>query len=315
MNLDVRNKLYTYFIERWGMYTYKGDWLKGTCPHCGRENKFGVNMQENKAHCFSCDDHTNPLMVVKQIEKMDTFGEVYNMLSTLDNVNIIKRVFQEEKFVASSAKLPEGFRLLKDGDSVLARNLRKYLRGRGLNVTKLNNKGWGYCEKGKYFGHLVTPWLYEGKLIYFNSRRFIGYGEKYKNPTTEEVGIGKNQVFYNWDALFLYNTVYLVESAINAETLGGQAVASGGKALSSFQKKVIKKSPCKNMVILLDRDAWKESIKLGFEMLDYKRIKIIIPEDNRDVNDLGKSITMQNINNAKYLTHQDLIKLKNKFHA
>ena len=36
------------------MFVYRRGWLKGDCPECGKDKKYGVNIALNRTNCFSC---------------------------------------------------------------------------------------------------------------------------------------------------------------------------------------------------------------------------------------------------------------------
>jgi DNA primase len=131
-----------------------------------------------------------------------------------------------------------------------------------------------------------------------------------KNPPEEEFGIGKSNLIYNHDALYMYDKVYLVESITNAETLGDQAVAFQGKKLSEYQISNLIYSPCSKVVILLDDDAWEEAVQLAMRLVHYKRVKVVKMPEKQDVNDLGKKATLKLTKVVDYQRYMDLFKLK-----
>ena len=110
-------KLYEYFKTRLGMYDYTKGWLKGNCPSCGREDKFGVHLGMYRSNCFVCGYHERPLYVVSFIEGLDYNGTLV-FLKALEGVEYIEPKFKEledHKMV-----LPDGFRLLNQGTGVVA---------------------------------------------------------------------------------------------------------------------------------------------------------------------------------------------------
>lgn len=168
-------------------------------------------------------------------------------------------------------------------------------------------KGWGYGTQGEYFGYIIIPFYIGGNLIYYNARRFMGSGPKYRNPKIEDFGLGKSLIMYNSDALALYKTIYLVEGAINAETMGDEGVATGGKKISHYQISMIQKSDVEAVVILLDPDAISDAIKVALELVYHKHIKVVILPDETDVNDLGLEKTLKMVNNSTWLDYNKLL--------
>ena len=47
----------------------KGDEANGTCPFCGRENKFNVNVQNTLYHCWGCSETGNSAKFLQEIWK------------------------------------------------------------------------------------------------------------------------------------------------------------------------------------------------------------------------------------------------------
>jgi hypothetical protein len=302
-------KLYTYFTQRRQMYDYTRGWLKGECPMCGKENKYGVNLHTNKTNCFSCGYNLPPLKVVQEIENFKTFPEVKSFLRSLDDSGSFHLVKAERKKELPQIELPEGFRLVGLYDSIVARMVHKNLTNRGFNIMKLMGKGVGYCTKGKYAGRIIIPYYEQGRLVYFNARKFIDLGEKFKNPSEEEIGIGKSHIIYNHDALYTYSKVWLFESATNALTLGDNTTATGGKALSPWQLNEYITSPCEAIVVGLDDDGQKEAYKLGMELAPFKKVKVLRFPKGKDANVIGAKATRELEKNTPYMSYKELYKL------
>lgn len=309
----VKKKLYNYFIEAIGARDYRRGWLKSDCPLCGKKGKFGINIYQNRTNCFSCGYNEPPLHLLMDLENLLTISEAYRFLGTVsDSIPYYEynKVDVESKQSVVEGILPEGYTNLSRGTGKLAKLMRNYVKSRGFDVKKVSRKGWGYCDKGKYFGHLIMPYYAGSKLIYFNARLVVGAGPKFNNPPLEEFGIGKAHLIYNVDALYMYDKIFLVESVTNAETIGDNAIGTGGKNLSPFQKNLIVTSPIKRITIALDKDAYDLSLELALQLCEHKRVKIIPFKDDRDVNDLGKEKSLILDAKNRYLTYRDILKMK-----
>lgn len=307
---NIKKKMYEYFRVRLGMYDYRKGWLKGDCPRCGKENKFGVNLGTNRTNCFVCGENMKPIKIIMMYEGVETYAEVMVVLGSFEGMEYYVDNSVNRMQIKEDATLPEGFKLLSFGRSVLAKAARNYMTQRGFNIEELSRAGFGYCTVGKYYGYIIMPFYLKGKLIYFNARRFLSNGPKYNNPNSEDFGIGKSILLYNSDCLWLYDKVFIVESLLNARTLGDNATAMGGKKASEYQINLFIKSPVKRFIIILDPDAYTEAIELALRLVDYKKVKVILlPEDN-DVNDLGRKKTLNFVHTNHYLTYNDLLKLK-----
>jgi DNA primase len=310
-NQNYNSKLNAYFHKQLGMFDYKHGWLKGTCPECGKVNKFGVNLSKGSSNCFVCGYNKRPFDILMDVEGIDTYSKA---LSFLESGKFEGYQFKEEKVELRERKdfyLPDNFKLLNQGSSQLAQAARSYIKGRGFDIAVMSRKGWGYCGEGTHFGYAILPFYSRGRLIYYHARNFLSTGPKYNNPNIDITGVGKAVIWYNPDALELYDMVYITEGVFNAETMGDNAIASGGKFVSRYQLNQLIKSTVKRFVILLDPDAIDKAIELALALVDFKKVKVVVLPENSDTNSLGKNKTMQYIYNTRYQDRRALLKLKN----
>lgn len=310
---QFKSRLRTYFIKRLGAFDYKHGWLRiPTCPYCGREQKLGVNLSMYRTNCFRCNAHPSPAQLIMDIEG---FTEYHELINFLNNGQFDELQFKEEKIELSDAKpvyLPDGFKLINQGTSQVARSIRSYMSSRGFTIEELSKHGIGYvATEGPFFGYLIIPYYYKGTLRYYNARNVIGQGPRYNNPNKDITGLGKEFIIFNQDALDMYSSIFICEGAINALTMGDRAIATMGKAISAYQVNQLIKSPVNRFILLLDPDAIKYSINLAFKLVAYKKVKVIqLPED-KDCNDLGRKEVLKLIYNTRYQSYQDLVKLRN----
>lgn len=253
----------------------------------------GVNLSMYRTNCFRCNEHPNPSQLVMDIEGFETYHELINFLNSgkFDELE-----FREEKVELAEAKplyLPEGFRILNIGQSQVAKSIRGYVKSRGFVISELSKHGVGYATKGAYFGYLIIPFYYRGQLRYYNARNVIGQGPRYNNPNKDITGVGKEFIIFNYDALEMYRSVYICEGALNALTIGDRGIATMGKVVSKYQLNELIKAPCQRYIILLDFDAQKYAIELALKLIQYKKVKLVLFEDNRDVNDLGRKAVLK----------------------
>lgn len=151
---EFKTKLYNYFIRSLGAYKYKHGWMKlPVCPFCHREHKMGINLSMYRTNCFRCNYHMNPAQLVMDVEGFDTYVE---LLKFLDNGNFTDKAFSEEKIELSDAKpvyLPDGFKLINQGTSQVARSIRSYMSSRGFTIEELSKHGIGYvATEGPFLG-------------------------------------------------------------------------------------------------------------------------------------------------------------------
>jgi len=310
---QFKNQLYNYFVKRLGAYKYRNGWLRvPICPYCHREQKMGINLNTYRTNCFRCGEHPSPAQMVMDIEGLDTYSE---LITFLRNGDFTELTFTEEKVELSEAKpvyLPDGFKLITQGTSTLANSFRKYVIKRGFQPEALARHGVGYCTKGEYFGYLIIPFYTEGNLRYWNARLVIGSGPRYNNPPKDITGLGKEFIIYNSDALGLYNQVFICEGAINALTMGDNAIATMGKAVSRYQINSLIKSQSKRFILLLDPDAKDKAIDLALKLVNFKSVKVVYLPEGKDCNDIGRKEVMKLVWATRYQDYQDLIKLKNE---
>lgn len=310
-NESVRGKLFKYFQGRLNIKASTKGWWRCNCIWCGGQYSMGIHLEESKAHCFKCTEHKAPMRVLMDIENFDTFDQAYQFINIQQEYEAYEAQMRIVKREIKPVELPETFTLLSQGNSQYGRSARSYVAGRGFNVNRLSLKGVGYCTGGDYSGYIIFPFYRKGKLIYFQGRRYLATGPKMKNPSSEDFGIGKEQIIYNQDALYIYNKVYGVESITNAETLGDQAIATLGKSLSQWQISHMIASPCKSLIIILDPDAYKEAIESAMQIVNYKRTKVVkLPDGDKDVNDYGKAKTLEFVSKTPFQDYSELFRLK-----
>lgn len=308
LNHNIKTKLKEYFVGHLGFYDYRRGWLKGDCPYCG-EHKFGVNLTMNRSNCFKCGSHPQPIEIVLEVEGFKTKGQVFNYLGTFEGLDFKEEIIKPHE-LKTDVKLPDGYINIRRGDSQLGKAARKYVKKRGFDVNKMSMAGWGYGTEGKYLGYLIMPFYINGKLVYYNARKFFGDGPKFNNPLIEDFGLGKNMLVYNVDALDIYKTIWAVESIMNAETIGDHAIGLGGKKISNYQINLILKSPVQKVIIGLDSDAIDDAVKLALRICRYKSVKIVRFPNGKDINDLGRKRTLVRSYRENYLKYNDILKLK-----
>jgi len=310
---QFKSKLYTYFKKRLGCWDYKNGWMRvPICPYCGRREKMGVNLTTYRTNCFRCGEHPSPAQMIMDIESIETYSE---LLSFLNQKDFDEYEFQEEKIELATPKplfLPEGFKLINQGNSQVTKIMQAYVKKRGFDINELSRHGVGYCTHGEYFGYLILPFYSQGKLTYWNARLVIGNGPRYNNPSKDITGLGKEFLIYNSDALELYNSLYICEGVFNALTIGERAIATMGKAVSRVQVNMLIKSPVKRFILLLDPDAKSKAIELALKLIPFKPVKVVYLPDGEDVNSIGKLKTMRMVYQTRYQSYKDLIRMKNE---
>lgn len=316
-NKSIKAKLYNYFTTRLNLKSSTNGYLRGDCPYCGSKNTFGIHIEKLRTNCFKSCGVPQPLGLLMYIEGFSTYTEARQFLNIQQEYEAYDRVFKVQKVERQKLELPEGYTLISLGKGKLANAARHSMEKRGFKSSALSKLGVGYTLEGEYAGYIIFPFYREGsRLEFFQGRLFAGSGPKMKNPPEEIYGVGKSQLIYNRDAMYMYNKVYIVESITNALTLGDRAIALLGKKASTYQISEILKSPCEELVIILDPDARLDAIHLCMKLCPYKRIKLVYwgepIDDGPDINDLGKAETLRRVKLAEYVNYNKLLKLKNE---
>ncbi len=207
----------------------------------------------------------------------------------------------------------------------MAKRARRYLTDRGFNLEQLDSQGVGYCDEHykpkagdsasdeyrlDYYGRIILPFKRHGKLIYYIARTLINDELRYKNPAVTDCGVSKSELLFNEDALNIYDDCFLLEGVFDALTLGPNALSSQGWSLSKEQKAIIMRSACKHLIIVPDKDFYKQAIQTAMQFLDVKTVSVVnmdnvLPDkpELKDVNGLGRDAVMEEIKNTPILTY------------
>jgi hypothetical protein len=265
------NKIYAYFRQFYGLRSKpspKG-WYEFDCPLCGGEKKRAVHTGMGLTKCWTCSFSGNVVEFVA-LDSGCTEYEAEERIRTTEASRIdlaALELTEKEKVVYSEVKLPKGFHSLLNGDTTLAKRARKYLeKDRGFDIERLDRKGYGYCNKHfsndpdinreninrDFFGYIVVPFRKDGLLQYYQGRDYVGNFLRHKNPPSDYVGIGKSEVLYNEDALYLYDEVSISEGWADAETWGDSGTATLGWSLSPYQKQMYFKADAHTLVFIPD---------------------------------------------------------------
>lgn len=310
-NSSIKGKLFKYFEDRLSIKESTKGWYRCNCPYCSATYTFGINIEKNKVHCFRCETTESPLETLMSLEGFNQSVQAFNFLKIQQEYEAYEGMSSHVIYEKKDVLLPEGFTPINYASGIMGKAAQNYLHKiRGFSLKELTLKGVGYCLTGEYMGYIIFPFYSQGKLIFFQGRKFMGHGPKMKNPKNEDFGIGKSELIYNQDAIFAYRNIEVVESITNALTLGERSVAILGKSISPYQLSTLLSSPCEGIHLLLDSDAYDKAINLALDMCQFKRIKLIRMPTEQDVNDLGREKSKELIRRSPYMSWADLNKLR-----
>ena len=280
---------YSYFTKVHRFYDYRRGWLKGDCPICGREDKCGVHIDDDRIHCFVCSYSKSLSYAVAEIENIP-LRDLSNFLKGFTFTRR-KRVKEKTEKPLKTMALPDGYRSITRVGKV-----KDYLLDRGLHLDRLQAARVGYVDNpdSNFNRYIIFPYYNRKKLWYFQGRAFGDAYPKFKNPDEEIYNIGKGHVLYNIDALWMEEEINLVESVINVLTLPGRnTVGLGSKNVSPWQAKQLILNPVKIYNLMLDPDALPQAVTLASQLIKAgKVVRIIEFPVNEDVNSLGARKTM-----------------------
>lgn len=259
-----------------------------------KDKSMGIDLSKNFVHCFREEYKNSVLGFVMDYEEC-TYKEAVELVGVFSS-SVIRRGMKVAKKIKYD-HLPSSLTLLTDSLDICVTAQNFLVDEKGLDPAVLQRKGWTVCSnfEDKFYGRIIIPYFRNNKIVYYSGRTTIGWKPKYLNVSAELCGNSASTVFYNEDALNMYDSVYLVEGAIDAETLGDNAIARSGWNLSADQMSMIVQSSCKEIRIVPDKGFLPEAIRVAMKLMEHKDTYIdLVPGDHKDVNDSrGELIKMQ----------------------
>lgn len=307
------NKIYTWFNNHYRLKKSTQGWYSFDCPYCDGVGKMAVNFRYGLVKCWKCDSRARLLDFIGYVEGISWY-DARIMLATLKSSSFKIDTKRIER-IKTNVNLPEGFNHILDGDTVIAKRARKYLKSRGFDLVLLDKMGFGYCEYGEYFGYIIIPFYREGSLIYYIGRDYIGNFLRYRNPSKGSCGVGKSSIIFNEVALKVENKLFITEGWADAVTLGDQGTATLGWSLSDYQKSLYIKAYASDLVFVPDKGFYKQAIKTASMFLDYKNVYVvntdnILPgSEAKDANEIGKKLILEELSNTEKLNMSKVLEV------
>ena len=265
-------------------YPNKGQ-ISFNCPVCDddrNKHNLEINYVNNVFKCWSCGDVDGTHGSLGKL--FDKYGN--KKLKKLYNV-LKPETVQPRQKRTKKLTLPEGFTLFTESSPVypVRRQAYNYLKSRGITDEIIKKYNIGFCDRGSHTGRIVVPsYNSEGELNYYVARSWDPMSRaKYKNPQDE-----KDKIIF-WENLIDWNKdVYLVEGAFDGLFVEN-SIPMLGKHMSELLFETIYTKAKGDVIICLDADAIKNSIKLYHELNGgelWGRIKLIKLPDDSDIADL-----------------------------
>ena len=262
--------------------------------------KLQVNIQTGKWHCWvSNQGGHNLFQLLKQV---GADRSAYKELSEL----VGSTYYTSDKKVEDKIlSLPKEMKDFTEGNSVFKRHAIGFLKSRGINNQLIIRYSIGYCTEGIYQNRIIIPsYGSDGMLNYFIGRDFYKGGMKYKNPPISKDIIGFD-LYTNWN-----EPIILCEGVFDAIAIRRNAIPLFGKTiLPKLYKKIIEKQ-VKHIIISLDDDAFKDSLKMINQFRDEGIRVSFVKLKGKDPSELGYLKMTDKINTSKKVDFREFMRMK-----
>ena len=265
--------------------------------------KLQINVQTQKWHCWvSNQGGHNLFQLFKKLKaSKEHFDELVELVG--DKKYVKRNTNNEDKKIV---RLPNEFKpLWLDGNSIIRKHAIVYLKNRGITLVDIIRYGIGYCEEGLYANRIIVPsYSSDGELNYFVGRDIYEGGMKYKNPPVSKDVIGLD-LFINWN-----EPIVLCEGVFDAIAIRRNAIPLFGKTIPKSLKMKIYEKKVKEIYILLDNDAIKDSIKITDDLMRNGINVYFVKLSEQDPSDMGFKKVINLIKNTKQTSFSDLMRMR-----
>jgi len=279
--------------------------LQVNCPHCQEreglshpDGKFNleINTAKRMFRCWKCDE---PRFSGSLGRLVRTFGSHidYEMYKSYAG-NFQDYIFDEdEEKEYVQVKLPEEMISFSQMDVTNPEHFEAYnylVNERKISRDIILRYRLGFCITGKYTKRIIIPSFDKNGEINYFIGRYYGTDQKirkklpYLNPQADKDKIIFNEGLVNWDS-----TVYLVEGGFDMFSFPVNIIPMLGKTLSTtLFLKLQELKP--EVVVLLDPDAYKNSIELYYKLYTIyvdceERVKIVKLPTQEDLDELRRN--------------------------
>lgn len=274
-------------------YSHKSQ-ITYDCPVCSYDIKklehgdgkgnLEINYEKFVYQCWVCSEtHNTKGSLLKLVNKYGSESQIKKI-----KLYVPDEILQEVK-TYESILLPKEFISFSNATEGLKKThfykqAYNYLKIRNVSDELIKENKIGFCYEGKYANRIVIPsFNSKGILNYFVCRSYENKPKlKYLNPIQSKEEIIWNESNINWK-----KTVYLVEGPFDSIFVPNSIALLGKRISENLFKKLYQKA--KDIVIILDGDAYEDSVKL-FEKLNggklLGKVSIIILPKDKDIADL-----------------------------
>ena len=297
--------------------------LQVNCPYCQEreglaypDGKFNleINTAKRKFRCWKCD---NPPFSGSLGRLIRTFGTSidYDLYKSYESIYGDYEYTEDEEKEYVQVKLPEEMILFSEMEIGNLEHFEAYnylINDRMISRDIILKYRLCFCTTGKYEKLIIIPsYDKNGEVNYFVARNYDTANKRkkpYDNPKSDKDKIIFNEGFVNWDS-----TVYLVEGTFEMLSFPVNIIPMLGKTISStlfFKLKELKP----DVVVLLDPDAYKNSIELYYQLntiyVDCEdRVRLVKLPTEDDLDELrrheGIDAVIKSLRTARGLTIDD----------
>ena len=279
--------------------------IQVNCPRCQEndgldkpDGKFNleINTAKRMFRCWKCDE---PKFSGSLRRLVRTYGtkmdfEIYKSYAGSETDYLNESEDAVDEIVDS---LPEEMILFSQMDVMNTEHFEAYnylIFERKLTRDIILKYRLGFCLTGKYAKRIIVPsYDINGNINYFVARTYEKKtkGRKinpYDNPKANKNNIIFNEGLINWSS-----TVYLVEGVFDMLSFPVNTIPMLGKTISPTLFLRLKELKPK-VVVLLDPDAYKNSIELYYQLYSIyvdceDCVKIVKLPNNDDIDELRRN--------------------------
>ena len=264
--------------------------------------KLQINITTGKWHCWVSNQGGHNLFQL--FKKVGASNEHFSELGEL--VDDVPRYKKTTDTSVEVVQLPKEYKpLWNGGDSIVKRHALNYLYKRGITDEDILKYDIGYCDNGLYSNRIIIPsYDSDGKLNFFVGRDFYSSKMKYRNSPTSKDIVGFD-LFINWE-----EPIILCEGVFDAIAIRRNAIPLFGKTIPKSLMKKIYEKQTKQIYILLDRDAIKDSIKMTDNLMKNGINVYFVNLSDEDPSDMGFKKVINLIKETKETSFSDLMRMR-----
>lgn len=263
-------------------------------PHPDGKFNLEINTAKRMFRCWKCDDPKFSGSLGKLIRLYGTSAdyEIYKSYSFM--FSEFDYDYEQDEIEYKAVELPPEYISFSQMDANNVEHFEAYnyiINDRKISRDIILKYRLGFCVTGKYAQRIIIPsYDSNGNVNYFVARNYDTANKKkkpYDNPKADKSTIIFNDGYINYDS-----TVWLCEGAFEMLSFPVNTIPMLGKTIgTALFLKLKELKP--DVVILLDPDAYKNSIELFYQIQNIyvgceERVRIVKLPNNDDLDEVRK---------------------------